>query len=158
MANFGYDEEPRDFTKPVTPQDVIKLSERLTAAGIQAGHVNDVTGRLSRPGNRAIDEGSEAHVFHRTEPPQVHFAIGKMVLDAPAADIEHLVLSAEPAILIILGSNQAYFNKSLADAAQLPGLPSTDTNGAVLQRYTGEAGWLIHDTIAHYIHTIEHSV
>lgn len=154
MTQFSYDGEPRDFSKPVTSQDIAKLSERLSAVGIEAGYVHDVTAHLSRPGKNVIMPGETAHVLHRLEPPQVHFAVGNMALSAPAADIQHTVLSAEQTGLVVLNGNQAAFNKN-PDSALLPGAPSTDTEGARLQRFKGEAAWLAHDAVAHYVQAIE---
>jgi hypothetical protein len=155
MTQYSYDGEPRDYSQPVTAQDVLQLSQRLSAAGIEAGHGNDVTERLLQPGHEVIGDGEEAHVIHRPEPPLVHFAVGNMAIGAPAADIQHTVVSGEPAGLIALGGNQAWFNQVPAEAEQVPGVPSADTEGARLQQYKGREAWLVFDTIAHYVHAIE---
>ncbi|HSX32267.1 MAG TPA: hypothetical protein VLF43_03330 [Candidatus Saccharimonadales bacterium] len=153
--SVGYDNEPRDYSKPVLGSDIRALSSRLTAAGIESGVIMDVSSALKQPGLEVIEPEQTAHVFHRPEPAQVHFAIGVMAAGAPAAAIEHTILSDESRDLFFAVMNQAAFNKLPKEAAAIPGFPSSDVSNPLIQRHAGEAAWLLYDKVAHFIHIIE---
>ncbi|HSX29672.1 MAG TPA: hypothetical protein VLE73_03875 [Candidatus Saccharimonadales bacterium] len=149
IANVAYDQN-------VTNDDVRGLSDRLTSAGIDPGHIHDVTHYLNLPGGLMDGRTESVQLWHSPAPPRVHIAVGALVAKAPAKDIWHTVLSGrEDNRAVGVYRNQAAVNQDNKKAEDMPGFPSNDTVGHFTQHYSGFNAREVLTALDQYVTAIE---